>query len=1058
MSIKERDETLEDKHKRHSNWSSRTKGLHRLQQFGRDMTRQVSTLGHIPKHIIQAFPSKQKNVSTSASLVSRILRSDTAVLRRGMVSKHVLTKKHKATYRHPKRLVKVATILEKQASLQRKQVLAAQAVRAASIANTPPSIARKMVEKLSRGMRSDHTMLNSIKKTLVKDRKEIFAVKQLPKGISPEKTYPSPTNLLKRRAFGKPMLSKSYCVTPSLWHVAIIIWKNVCPLVSLELAIALGRQGTAMLKRMRELKRVDFSALQIIPLDWNYEEDNEADALLIRRNKRTLHDACLLHYSMDTEAVQRFCGGRWLGEHRRTLEMLKVMTHILPDEMFLGLGAGLIDGVPNCMYGDVPNEELMANLATENLPGAMRKPALINKAIKKEEVNHLSMTFDRKLAMFTPHIGIIKLGIIEKEGKKSRMYRHGSRITEDIIQPINKICDVKKTEPRVKYGTVLKDHCQYLWSIAAHYPGQAIDLYDDDVSGAFPQQVFSPGLAKANVSLHEDIMILSVALHFGGNFGPASWESISDGRSYLATWLYRHCTYQTELNKESLDMMVFPNDTAGTHEAERCIIRPTIDEHTLKVRQHNKFIPQARMFVDDLLTAGPRIETSEVTKDGCNMKQLVAASIESGYLMIGCPGPIQKPLLPPTMSWDKMVDRAIGVQRIALGILFLTTTLELTLENYKVLRLLHIIRDVWARKRKGFTAIDAARLIGNVIACVQVCPWLQWCLHHLMEELKTLLRTNAKRLQRKVHYRDLFAEKDEKWLDPKGKSYARYILLNRSYMNEIWNCDSTTFFSIGVREEVDYIETACTEHLSGEFPWRKPISHIVDRAPDAKMRQDASTKWGAGGYCAELNYWWQIPWSDFGKEVEEGIKNKTIHINVLELVAIVINYFAAACAFEEKTMALQPRVHCGGDNTSSIAWYMKFSNPNPRARRLTRIMAEGHKHTTLGMDCEYWAGKMNYFADAISRGLPKDTMHRLFKKICPTNEECRSCLQVPSSVEYLHLKRYLLKPEFISRLVSALLLKNTVTEHNLNGGRSGHFVQGQNISFNFSNDWKWTSP
>ena len=52
--------------------------------------------------------------------------------------------------------------------------------------------------------------------------------------------------------------------------------------------------------------------------------------------------------------------------------------------------------------------------------------------------------------------------------------------------------------------------------------------------------------------------------------------------------------------------------------------------------------------------------------------------------MIGCLGPIQKPILSSTMSWDKMVDRAIGTKRVALGILFLTKTLELTIEDYKL--------------------------------------------------------------------------------------------------------------------------------------------------------------------------------------------------------------------------------------------------------------------------------------------------------------------------------------------------------------------------------------
>ena len=106
-----------------------------------------------------------------------------------------------------------------------------------------------------------------------------------------------------------------------------------------------------------------------------------------------------------------------MGEYQRTLEMMKVMSHILPDEICLGLGAGLLDGVLNCLYGDVPNKELEPNISTDNLPGAMKKPALIDKAIKKEEVNHLSLVFDRDLAIFTPNIGIIKLGILERKKK-----------------------------------------------------------------------------------------------------------------------------------------------------------------------------------------------------------------------------------------------------------------------------------------------------------------------------------------------------------------------------------------------------------------------------------------------------------------------------------------------------------------------------------------------------------------------------------------------------------------------------------------------------------------
>ena len=131
---------------------------------------------------------------------------------------------------------------------------------------------------------------------------------------------------------------------------------------------------------------------------------------------------------------------------------------------------------------------------------------------------------------------------------------------------------------------VLKDRCQYLWSTAAHYPGHAIDLYDNDVSGASPQQLFHPSIVKANISIHNQVMILSVALHFDGNFGPASWEHISDGRSFLAVWLYNHCIYQTGLNKESLDMMDFLSSLEGDHRKDCCTIHSPIDEHTFPVR------------------------------------------------------------------------------------------------------------------------------------------------------------------------------------------------------------------------------------------------------------------------------------------------------------------------------------------------------------------------------------------------------------------------------------------------------------------------------------------
>ena len=143
-------------------------------------------------------------------------------------------------------------------------------------------------------------------------------------------------------------------------------------------------------------------------------------------------------------------------------------------------------------------------------------------------------------------------------------------------------------------------------------------------------------------------------------------------------------------------MMKFPDTSNEAMEEDACEIRPTIDEYTYNVREkinnEHRFHPCYRMFVDDGGTAGPR--------SFCNMMLLVASSIEACYLLLGYPGPIQSPYLPPTMSWDKMVDRVIWIERVFLGILFKTKRLEISIKNYKVKRLLHIINTTWNTAQK----------------------------------------------------------------------------------------------------------------------------------------------------------------------------------------------------------------------------------------------------------------------------------------------------------------------------------------------------------------------
>ena len=164
----------------------------------------------------------------------------------------------------------------------------------------------------------------------------------------------------------------------------------------------------------------------------------------------------------------------------------------------------------------------------------------------------------------------------------------------------------------------------------------------------------------------------------------------------------------------------------------------------------------------------------------------------------------------------------------------MTEHLLITIEDYKIHRLRFILNEVW-KSRQSFTAINAARLMGNVLAYSQVCQWLRWSMHHLVEELKNLIRRNAKRLQRSKDFQEILGEDDERWLDPAGKQFAWFISHNRLFMSKVWHCTAKTYKSHAIREEIAYIDKQINKHFDGSFKWERPISHIVDREPDAKI-------------------------------------------------------------------------------------------------------------------------------------------------------------------------------------------------------------------------------
>ena len=93
-----------------------------------------------------------------------------------------------------------------------------------------------------------------------------------------------------------------------------------------------------------------------------------------------------------------------------------------------------------------PVKKVASLFSTNDLPIVAKNSQLVNKAIHKEEHNHISMVFSKHLAYVTPNLGTIKLGILDKKHKKPSMYQHESYLSKSSTNPINKLvnCELSK--------------------------------------------------------------------------------------------------------------------------------------------------------------------------------------------------------------------------------------------------------------------------------------------------------------------------------------------------------------------------------------------------------------------------------------------------------------------------------------------------------------------------------------------------------------------------------------------------------------------------------------
>jgi hypothetical protein len=195
-----------------------------------------------------------------------------------------------------------------------------------------------------------------------------------------------------------------------------------------------------------------------------------------------------------------------------------------------------------------------------------------------------------------------------------------------------------------------------------------------------------------------------------------------------------------------------------------------------------------------------------------------------------------------------------------------------------------------------------------------------------------------------------------------------------------------------------------------------PIAHLITREPYAHGYSDSSLR-AAGGYCASLNVWWYLEWSDdIRRRTLLHTKNNNsgnfIDINVLEYAGVLVTFVACYHRLMERRALEQdphPMVLISDDNKVSESWSKKASKHSPIGRALGRLQCGTMIDNPVGLLTEHISSEENVVADKISRVENELALTHEFPRLCQEHPVLSGC------------QRFLPSSDLVSCIMDALL-------------------------------------
>jgi hypothetical protein len=645
----------------------------------------------------------------------------------------------------------------------------------------------------------------------------------------------------------------------------------------------------------------------------------------------------------------RWLNGSFLDATRvaRLPEILQTYAPVLEPLHLQQLARVLQSGAPAKLVAHFTDNNRQAFRAFGNHKSAS-DTSLLERAVNKDERHCFVFVAPLYLEPFMPHIHCSPVSIIRKPGKSDRIAFDGSFTVTATAVSINSVTQVHNEWP-ISYADAFQRHLSHIFNVRITYPDEPIYLWDDDAKAAFRQVKYHPDVAGAYCYQANGMVVVSVGQVFGGNTCPSNWMIIADARARRAEFLQQpenaHLRTPSYPLEDQIQFAIVPSGTvlapALRDALNTGIVTPTGIRHEAR---HSTF-------VDDNLTAAIHRFIGDA----------MHYSLQSLYELLGDPGTTQV----DAVSVDKFLERLCGAVREQLGFIIDTNRLIVSFSSSKRHRLYDTVTN-WHDNRRQFTALEIARLIGVLIHASTVCWWSRFILIDLQQEVKAILRKNAKRVARSIAYRQLdqLAAGDVLFSDDPSSA----PLLARA----IWRCKSTNYITTRMRYSLSWLQATLLDHHASF--WDTPIAHLIPREPTCICEFDASLS-GAGGICHTLQFLWLLEWPASVKQFTlNRIINRNgrdlIDINLLEFAASIVCYAATLVALSEQPQLLvvPPVFYCKGDNVSSLSWLRRPSSPrSAAATSLSHLLATIASRANMPILTEHIPGITNVAPDKLSR-------------------------------------------------------------------------------------------